>query len=95
MRSKEQRDSAIVKKLLRHFKEQDEALQKKMAESGLYRWGSAWVNETELKKLQADEKVIKDQIHQMEQDFGSLQKRIRDSNGRLPDIVNQMNIIDA
>jgi tetratricopeptide (TPR) repeat protein len=92
---KEQRDSAIVKKLLRHFKEQDEALQKKMAESGLYRWGSSWVNETELKKLQADEKVIKDQITQMEQDFGSLQKRVRDLDRQIADIVNQMNIIDA
>ncbi|HWE01064.1 MAG TPA: hypothetical protein VG326_01550 [Tepidisphaeraceae bacterium] len=92
---KEQRDSTIVKKLLRHFKEQDEALQKKMAESGLYRWGSSWVNETELKKLQADEKVIKDQITQMEQDFGSVQKRVRELDRQIADIVNQMNLIDA
>src|SRR5665213_3823566 len=31
----------------------------------------------------------------MEQDFGSLQKRVRDLERQIADIVNQMNIIDA
>ena len=92
---KDQRDSAAAKKLVRHFKEQDDALQKKMAELGLYRWGSDWVNEKELKKLTDAENAVKDQIKQMESDFDSVQKRIAVIDQQISAITNEMNLLDS
>ena len=93
---KSKRDTPVLtKKVVRHFKEQDEALQKKLAAKGEYRWGSVWVSEKELKKLQDDEKVVKDQLTQMQNDFDSVQKRISQIDGQITDIVNEMNQIDA
>jgi len=92
---KEQRETPVTKKVVRHFKEQDDVLQKKMLELGLYRWGASWVNEKELKKLKEDEKVIKDQIATMQTDFEAVQKRITALDRQISEIVNEMNLIDA
>ncbi len=92
---KEQRESAIVKKLLRHFKESDDAMQKKMADSGQYRWGSSWVSEKELKRLQDQEKTVKDQLAQMQLDFETVQKRIMVLDRQISEIVSEMNLIDS
>jgi tetratricopeptide (TPR) repeat protein len=92
---KEQRDTLVVKKIVRHFKEQDDVLQKKMAGKGLYRWGADWVTEKELKKLQDQEKAIKDQIKQMELDFTSVQQRIAALDQQIGAITNEMQLLDS
>jgi tetratricopeptide (TPR) repeat protein len=92
---KDQRTSAVAKKLVRHFKEQDDALQKKMLDKGLYRWGADWVTEKELKKLQDDEKAVKDQIKQMETDFNAVQQRIAAIDQQISALNNEMALLDA
>lgn len=92
---REQRDSLVVKKLLRHYNEQEDAMEKKMAELGQYRWGSSWVNEKDLKKLQDAEKAGQDQLNQMTQDFNSVQRRIDEIDSQLRQINNEMNLLDA
>ena len=92
---KEMRESIVTKKVVRHFKEQDDTLQKKMSESGQYRWGSTWVSEKELKKLKDDEKVIKDQITQMGTDFDAVKAKIAVLDRQIAELVNEMNLIDA
>ena len=92
---REQRDTLVVKKLLRHFKEQDDALQKKMAEQGLYRYGGKWVTEKELGKIKEQEKAIKGQIAQMQTDFDTAQARITAIDRQVAELTNELNLIDA
>lgn len=63
------RSSQIVKKVIRHFNEQDDALAEAMAEDGRYRWGSGWVTGAELDKLEAKEKEIRNKIQIYEEQF--------------------------
>lgn len=92
---KDLRENIVTKKVVRHFKEQDDTLQKKMSEFGQYRWGAEWVSEKELKKLKDEEKVITDQIAQMGKDFDSVQKRIAVLDRQIAEVINEMNLIDS
>jgi tetratricopeptide (TPR) repeat protein len=71
-----QRKGTVVAKVIRHFKEQDEELQKKMAAKGLTRWGATWVTDAEADKLAAQEKEIQSHLDQMSHDFDALTARI-------------------
>lgn len=92
---KAERKSPITKKLVDHFKAADAGLQKKMVGQGLYRWGSGWVSEQELAKLQAQEKVINDQINAMQASFTNAQNIIAGIDRRIDDINNEINILDS
>jgi tetratricopeptide (TPR) repeat protein len=90
-----QRKSTVTAKVVRHFKEQDEALQKKMAEKGLTRWGSTWVTEAQGDKLAAAEKEIRSQVDQMSKDFDAVQARINTIDQTITEDQNEMRQIDA
>ena len=92
---KEQRETPITKKLVRHFKEQDDEAQKKQAAKGMYRWGSSWVNEKDLAKLQDQEKAIKDKLDVMSQDFDTLAKRITAIDRRIAEDQQELAQIDS
>jgi tetratricopeptide (TPR) repeat protein len=90
-----QRKAPVVAKVVRHFKEQDEDLQKKMGEKGLSRWGSTWVTEAQADKLAAAEKEIRGQIDQMSKDFDSTQARINAIDQTVTEDQNEMRQIDV
>ena len=90
-----QRKGAVVAKVVRHFKEQDEDLQKKMAEKGMTRWGATWVTQAQADKLAAQEKEIRGQIDQMSRDFDSLQARVNAIDRTITEDQNEMRQIDA
>lgn len=90
----EQRKSAVVKKVVRHFKEQDDDLQKKMSERGMVRWGATWVTDAQYAKLQEQEKQIKDKLDQMSRDYDSVQAGIVGIDRRIKDDQEEMNLID-
>ncbi|MDB5291128.1 MAG: hhoB [Phycisphaerales bacterium] len=92
---KEQRDTPITKKLVRHFKEHDDEAQKKQAAKGMYRWGSSWVNEKDLAKLQDQEKAIKDKLDVMSQDFDAVAKRITAIDRRIAEDQQELALIDS
>jgi tetratricopeptide (TPR) repeat protein len=92
---KDQRDTPITKKLVRHFKEQDDDAQKKLAAKGMYRWGSTWVSEKELAKLQDAEKAIKDKIAVISQDFDAVAKRINSIDRRIAEDQQELSLIDS
>jgi tetratricopeptide (TPR) repeat protein len=71
-----ERKGPVVAKVIRHFTEQDEELQKKMAVRGLTRWGATWVTAAEADRLAAQEKEIQTQLDQMSHQFDALQARI-------------------
>lgn len=92
---KEQRDALVVKKLLRHFTQQENDLQKAMALQGKHRYGSSWLSDAEIKKVEDQEKAVNDQIAQMSQDFDADKERIAAIDTQIRQTVDEMNQIDA
>ncbi|HEY8665236.1 MAG TPA: tetratricopeptide repeat protein [Tepidisphaeraceae bacterium] len=72
----EYKDSSTLKRILRHFTEQDKALQEAMARTGYYRWGGTWVNQKQLDELKAVEKEIKGQLDGLAKDFDDAKAKI-------------------
>jgi hypothetical protein len=73
----EKRGDHTVRKVVRHFNEQDLALQAKMRERGLFRWGSTWVAAADLARLQAAEREVQMTLDRMAIDFEALGARIQ------------------
>jgi tetratricopeptide (TPR) repeat protein len=69
----EHRKNDLTKRVVEHFNLQDDALQKKMAQKGQYRWGSQWLDEKDFAKIQAEEKEITDKLASMQKDFDGVQ----------------------
>ena len=72
----EDREAPVTKKLVRHFNEQDAAMQAAMQKQGLFRWGATWVSAAELEKLQEAEKQIKDKLDKLSASFDAVTARI-------------------
>ncbi len=72
----EQRNTTLTKKVVRHFNEQDLALQAKLKPQGLFRWGATWVTTAEMDKLQKAEQAIQAKLDAMSADFDALTTRI-------------------
>lgn len=92
---KELHDAGVTKKLLRHYKEQEDDMEKAMAAKDMVRWGATWVTTAELKKLQADEATIKGQLAAMDNDYNAIAARIAALDQQIVQVDNQMKIIDA
>jgi len=72
----EYRNAQVTKKLVRHFNDQDTAMQAEMQKQGLFRWGATWVAAAELEKLKDAEKQIKDKLDKLSADFDAVTARI-------------------
>lgn len=86
----EYRNNATTKKLVKHFNEQDNLLQSRLAKQDLYRWGSTWVSGSELDKLQATEKRIQERIEALEIDYQEAQDRIDRLDGDIRDMQREL-----
>lgn len=90
--SPEYKDKDLTKHVKEHFAEQDTALQQMMATKGLHRWGSAWLDQKEYGKLEAQRKAVQDKIDSMQREFDSLQAAIMKIER---DIVNDQQVMQA
>jgi len=90
-----QRKGPIVAKVIRHFKEQDDDLQKKMMDRGLVRWGATFVSQAEADKLAAQEREIHQQMDDMSRDFDSTQARITVIDQTITADQNEMRAIET
>ena len=72
----EARKQPIVQKALKRFLEQDELLQRELADKGLFRWGSTWVDQRQLDELKIAEEKIKGRLDQLAAEFDAAQLRI-------------------
>ena len=59
---REVRNSTATKRLTRRYTETEPELERLMARSGWYRWGSTWVQEKELERLKAQEIEVKGKL---------------------------------
>jgi len=69
-------NSAITKHVVELFTAQDAVLQKKMAESGLHRWGSKWLGQTDYAAIQQQVKEQKDKLESIKKQFDDINLRL-------------------
>jgi Flp pilus assembly protein TadD len=80
---REQQKSPAVAKAAKRFAELDQTLQQQMAQQGLYRWGSRWLDEKKLAELRAAEKEIRTKLEDMQADFEQSKVRIAQIDGQI------------
>src|SRR5204863_5417999 len=71
----EQRETPQYKKAAKHFAEQDGELQKQLAQEGLYRWGSTYVQQSEMEELKKAQAKVAERLRTMEDDYNRLKDR--------------------
>ncbi|QOV90417.1 tetratricopeptide repeat protein [Humisphaera borealis] len=89
----ELRDGNHVKRIVRHFNDQDSLLQQQMAVQSLYRWGSTWVSQADIAQLQALEREVRAKIDQMELEYNAIsarQKRLEVDIASAQNTIRQM-----
>ena len=89
------RDNEATKKVVLMFNAQDMSLQGRMKKRGLFRWGSTWVREKELKDLKAEEAKIEERIERMEEEFEDVQDRIEQIGRDIGDTERSIRRIEA
>jgi tetratricopeptide (TPR) repeat protein len=87
--------ATTVKKTVAVFSPLDQALARKLAGEGWYRWGATWVPQAQLDQLVAAEKKINDQIAQYEHDFKTAQDSQRQIDSDIAANTRSMQRIEA
>lgn len=90
-----QRDNDATEKVVLMFNAQDMALQARMKKRGLFRWGSTWVEQEELKELEAAEEEIEDKLDALEEDYQQVQERIEQIEQDITDTERSIRRIEA
>jgi len=86
----EVRKLPLAQKVMRRFQEQDDDLQKRMKEKGLFRWGSKWVDEKQKATLEEQEKKIKDELAKLQVDYDDNQARLNACDRRMGELQQMM-----
>ncbi len=89
-----QRTAAPAQAVFRLFTDQDSALQEKLLKSGLYRWGSTWVNKEQIDRLIEIEKDIKKQLDGLSGEFDAANKKISQIDDDIDYNTKRMRTID-
>jgi Flp pilus assembly protein TadD len=87
------RKNDLTKRVVQHFNTQDAALQRDMAQRGLYRWGSGWLDTQQYTTLQAQQKAVKDKLDAMQKDFEANNAKIVQNQRAIVEDQNTMNLI--
>lgn len=89
-----QRNTVTAQAAFRLFTDQDSVLQEKLAKTGLYRWGSAWVDKPQVDRLMEIEKDIKKQLDAMSADFDATAKKLNQIDGDMEYNAKRMKAIE-
>ena len=89
-----QRNTVPAQAAFRLFTEQDAVLQEKLAKTGLYRWGSTWVEKQQIDRLMEIEKDVKKQLDALSADFDAASKKISQIDGDIEYNARRMKTID-
>lgn len=73
---KEFQKSELTKRVVSNFNLQDSALQRQMAQRGLYRWGSQWLSQQEFALIQQQQKAVQDKIDDYQKQFDDNQQKL-------------------
>ena len=80
----------LAQKVIHRFAEQDDELQKRMKEKGLFRWGSKWVDEKQKATLDEQEKKVKDELAKLQADYDDNQGRLNACDRRMAELQQMM-----
>lgn len=83
------RKQAAVSRAARRYAEQEQQLQTQMAQYGWYRWGSTWVDQSQLDRLKATEKDVREKMDKLQEQFDSA----RSDLNRAEEDINRNNRI--
>ena len=72
----ESHKSELTKRVVEHFNMQDSTLQREMAQRGLYRWGSRWLDKNQYAAIQQQQKAVQDKLNSLEAQFNANQQRL-------------------
>src|SRR6185312_9646672 len=67
--SDDYRKNDLTKKVVQLLNAQDTILQRDMAQKGMYRWGSQWLDTQQYAALDAQRKAVQDKIDAMQKEF--------------------------
>jgi Flp pilus assembly protein TadD len=73
----------IAQRASRTFVEQEAQLETTMSQYGWFRWGSMWINQTQLNDLKKAEKEVQDKIDALETKFNDQRQKIDSDNTRI------------
>lgn len=91
----ELRDGAHVKRIVRHFNDQDSLLQQQLAQQGFYRWGSTWVARSDYDQLVAVEREVRGKIDQLEIEFNAVTARLQRLDADITTVQNTLRQMEA
>jgi tetratricopeptide (TPR) repeat protein len=74
----DQRRNPLAVRAYKRFVDQDAELQQIMAQSGMHRWGSTWVDQPTLDKLKQAEQEVKDKLDKIAGDVAASKAKIAD-----------------
>jgi Flp pilus assembly protein TadD len=72
----ESHKNELSKRVVEHFNSQDSVLQRQMAQRGLYRWGSQWLDQQQYASIQQQQKAVQDKLNSLESQFNANQQRM-------------------
>jgi chromosome segregation ATPase len=91
----DQRSNPLAVRVAKEFADQDTQLQAIMAQKGLHRWGSAWVDQETLDKLKAAEADVKDKLAKLEDDVKADKARIAEIDSSIDANTRAMTQIES
>ncbi len=91
----ELRDGAHVKRVVRHFNDQDSLLQQQLAQQGSYRWGSTWVARADYDQLVAVEREVRGKIDQLEIEFNAVTARLQRIDADITTVQSTLRQMEA
>lgn len=72
----DQKKGQVIARTMRRFMELDVVLQQQMAQQGLYRWGSTWVDQRKLDELKSAELEVRNKLESLLAEFEQSKARI-------------------
>jgi tetratricopeptide (TPR) repeat protein len=88
------RGSTPAQKCFKLFTEQDTQLQDEMSKAGWYRWGSTWVDKSQLARLQELDKQVQAKLNEMSTEFDETRKKVSQIEGDIEDNNRRMRSIE-
>jgi len=89
----EHQRSDLTKKVVDAYNDQEPALERQMAEQGLYRWGSEWLSEKEFNKIKAASDQVQQKIDGYKKEATDIQARLLRIERDIADDTNVCNAI--
>ena len=91
----ELRARTTVGRVVRHFNDDDAIVRERLAEQGLFRWGSSWVTKPEYSRLVEIEKEVRGRLDQMEIEYNGQADKVRQLDAEIASTESTIRRMEA